>query len=127
MTQSGNLKKKILVVEDEAVLAHMCARVLELNGFEAEVVNNGLTAKDSVDAKHYDICVSDIRLPGLSGIQLYEYWKSTQNPIADKTIFITGDTMNNVVLDFLSKSDRPCIMKPFHPNELVKVVRETLA
>ena len=107
MTESEGSKKRILVVEDEPTIGLLCKRVLTASGFDVDVVNNGLDAKKVTEEKDYALCVSDIRLPGMTGIQLYEHWKATKNPIAERLIFITGDTMNNYVRDFLKKTDRP--------------------
>lgn len=127
MTESEGSKKMILVIEDEPVLGLLCRRVLTASGFDVDVVNNGLDAKKVTEEKDYALCVSDIRLPGMTGIQLYEHWKATKNPIAERLIFITGDTMNNYVRDFLKKTDRPSVMKPFEPGDLVKAVRKALS
>ena len=127
MTESEGSKKMILVIEDEPVLGLLCRRVLTASGFDVDVVNNGLDAKKVTEEKDYALCVSDVRLPGMTGIQLYEHWKLTKNPIAERLIFITGDTMNNYVRDFLKKTDRPCVMKPFEPEDLVEAVRKALS
>lgn len=127
MTDSEGSKKRILVVEDEPTIGLLCKRVLTASGFDVDVVNNGLDAKKVAEEKDYALCVSDVRLPGMTGIELYEHWKATQNPIAERLIFITGDTMNNYVRDFLKKTDRPSVMKPFEPEDLVKAVRKALS
>ncbi|MGD9116037.1 MAG: response regulator [Dehalococcoidia bacterium] len=124
-TEQAN--KRILVIEDEPVLGVLCRRVLTASGFDVDVVSNGLDARKAADDKEYDMCVSDIRLPGMTGIQLYEHWEKTSNPLADKLIFITGDTLNNYIQEFLKKSSPPCIAKPFEPEELVKAVKLTLS
>ena len=127
MTDSEGSKKRILVVEDEPTIGLLCKRVLTASGFDVDVVNNGLDAKKVAEEKDYALCVSDVRLPGMTGIELYEHWKLTKNPIAERLIFITGDTMNNYVRDFLKTTDRPCVMKPFEPEDLVKAVRKALS
>jgi DNA-binding response OmpR family regulator len=127
VTDSEGSKKRILVVEDEPTIGLLCKRVLTASGFDVDVVNNGLDAKKVAEEKDYALCVSDVRLPGMTGIELYERWKATQNPIAERLIFITGDTMNNYVRDFLKKTDRPSVMKPFEPEDLVKAVRKALS
>jgi two-component system NtrC family sensor kinase len=127
VTDSEGSKKRILVVEDEPTIGLLCKRVLTASGFDVDVVNNGLDAKKVAEEKDYALCVSDVRLPGMTGIELYEHWKLTKNPIAERLIFITGDTMNNYVRDFLKKTDRPCVMKPFEPEDLVKAVRKALS
>ncbi|MCX6011019.1 MAG: response regulator [Chloroflexi bacterium] len=126
MTDSEGSKKRILVVEDEPTIGLLCKRVLTASGFDVDVVNNGLDAKKVAEEKDYALCVSDVRLPGMTGIELYEHWKLTKNPIAERLIFITGDTMNNYVRDFLKKTDRLCVMKPFEPEDLVEAVRKAL-
>jgi len=127
MVKPENGKKRILVVEDEAVLGRLCQRVLAADGFEVDLANNGLTAREIAAEKDYDLCVSDIRLPGITGMQLYEHWKNSGNPLAERLIFVTGDTLNNTIQDFLEHSGRPCIMKPFDPRELSSAVRKAVA
>jgi two-component system NtrC family sensor kinase len=126
MKNSEGSQKRILVIEDEPVLGLLCKRVLTASGFDVDVVDNGLDAKKVTEEKDYALCVSDIRLPGMTGIELYEHWKATKNPIAERLIFITGDTMSNYVRDFLRKTNRPCVMKPFEPEDLVAAVRKAL-
>ena len=124
--ESEGNKRKILVIEDEPTVGLLCQRVLTAGGFEVDVVTNGLDAKKVSGEKDYALCISDVRLPGMTGIELYEHWKATKNPIAERLVFITGDTMNNYIRDFLRETDRPSVMKPFEPNELVAVVRQAL-
>jgi DNA-binding NtrC family response regulator len=124
MTMPTKPKKRALVIEDEPIVGRLCQRVLNANGFETDLVNNGLSAKEISAKQNYDLCVSDIRLPGITGIQLYEHWKSHKNPLANKTIFITGDTLNNNIRDFVKQSGRPCIMKPFDTEELSTAIKK---
>jgi two-component system NtrC family sensor kinase len=126
VTESEGSRKRILVIEDEPTVGLLCKRVLTAGGFDVDVVNNGLDAKKVTEQKNYALCISDVRLPGMTGIELYEHWKATKNPIAGRLVFITGDTMNNYIRDFLREADCPSVMKPFEPDELVAVVRKAL-
>lgn len=126
MTEPKGSKKRILVIEDEPTIGLLCKRVLTASGFDVDVVNNGLDAKKVAEEKDYALCVSDVRLPGMTGIELYEHWKATKNPIAERVVFITGDTMSNYIRDFLKKAERSSVMKPFEPEDLVEAVRKAL-
>jgi two-component system NtrC family sensor kinase len=126
VTELEGSRKRILVIEDEPTIGLLCQRVLTAGGFDVDVVTNGLDAKKVAEQRNYALCISDVRLPGMTGIELYEHWKETKNPIAGRLVFITGDTMNNYIRDFLRKTDRPNVMKPFEPDELVAVVRKAL-
>ncbi len=127
MVKANKAKKRILVIEDEVVLGRLCQRVLTAAGYEVDWVGSGLTAREKARARHYDLCVSDIRLPGLTGIQLYEQWRDSGHSLAKHIIFITGDTLNNTVRDFLERAGRPYLMKPFDLEDLGAAVDRALA
>lgn len=126
MIKSERCKKRILVVEDEPVIGRLCRRVLNAEGYDVDVVDNGLSAKEVATSTDYNLCISDIRLPGITGIQLYEHWQTSKKNLASNLIFITGDSLSNNIQAFLDKSNRPCVMKPFTPDELLKAVQEAL-
>jgi DNA-binding response OmpR family regulator len=126
MTQLRNLKKKILLVEDELVIGRLFKRILIEEGFNVDFVQDGLIASEVADNKDYDLLISDIRLPGITGIELYEKLKISQPELSLHTIFITGDTMNVDIQLFIKESGMPCLVKPFAPEELVKAVKKIL-
>ena len=119
--------KRVLVVEDEAVISRVCARVLTTEGLEVDIANSGLVAKDMVKKKEYDLCLIDIRTPGMNGIQLHHYLREEHPELADKVIFTTGDMLNSDIKTFLMDSNRPHLPKPFTPDELRAVIREALS
>ena len=126
MAGSENNRKKILLVEDELIVGRLCKRILNAAGFDVDFVQDGRIALEIANNKDYDICVSDIRLPGITGIQLYEVLKTDRPDLSLRMIFITGDTMNTSVQEFLQESSMPCLMKPFTPDELVQAVKALL-
>ena len=125
-TQSDTNKKWVLLVEDEPVINRMCNRILTLEGFNVDVAYDGITASQASSEKHYDICVCDIRMPGLTGIQLFKHWRTNNSHLGSRTIFMTGDTLSKEVQEFLIESGAPYIMKPFSPDDLVIKVKELL-
>ena len=126
MAQAENSRKIILLVEDEPIIGRLLKRVLNAEGFDVDFIQDGQIALEAVNNKHYDLCVSDIRLPGINGIQLYKLLKANHPQLALNMIFITGDTMNANIRLFLQESGIPCLMKPFNPEELVTTIRGLL-
>ncbi|MBN1161682.1 MAG: response regulator [Dehalococcoidales bacterium] len=124
MTPPRKQKKKILLVEDELVIGRLFRRVLIEEGFDVDFVQDGLVASEVADSKNYDLLISDIRLPGITGIQLYEKLKANKPELSQHTIFITGDTMNIDIQLFIRESGMPCLVKPFAPEELVRAVKK---
>jgi DNA-binding response OmpR family regulator len=124
MTSSGI--KKILVVEDEPGISQVCLRVLKAEGFEVDIAVNGNVAQEMLGKKDYDLCLIDIRTPVKNGRQVYQFIIAKYPKLADRVIFTTGDVAHEYTRRFLELASRPYLPKPFTPDELKRIVRETL-
>ena len=118
--------KRILVVEDEPAISDVCRRVLVGEGFEVDIAVNGRVAQDMIKEKQYDLCLIDIRTPAMNGKELYQWLKEKYPQQVDRVIFTTGDVMGGDTLTFIEQAGRPYLPKPFTPDELKAIIRETL-
>jgi CheY-like chemotaxis protein len=124
--ESDKNKKRILAIEDEPIISHICVRVLTADGFEVDVAHNGLIAKDMAGKATYDLYLSDIRTPTMNGIEFFEYMKQTQPELKSRVVFTTGDVMSLEIKTFLSKNDNFFLAKPFTPDELRTVIKKAM-
>ncbi len=115
---------RVLVVEDEPSISRICMRTLKGEGFEVEIAVDGNVGKYLLGQNDYDLCFIDIRTPGMSGMELFQYLAAEKPEQASKTIFTTGDILSPGVESFLAKANRPYLAKPFTPDELRAVVRK---
>jgi len=118
--------KRILVVEDEPAICQVCQRALTSEGFEVDIAVNGDVAQDMLGEKDYDLCLIDIRTPVMNGKQLYQVIIGKHPKLVNGTIFTTGDVIDGYTQRFLELARRPFLPKPFTPDELKTVARETL-
>ncbi len=123
---AAETNQRILVVEDEPVIGNVCKKVLARQGFTVDVVSNGEMAIDSIHDRRYDLCILDLRMPGIDGIQLYRYLAANSPKLSQSVIFTTGDTSSNQLSGFLNGSERVYLEKPFTPDELVAAVEMAL-
>ena len=123
---SNSNGKTILVVEDEPIIAQVCSRTLSTEGFQVEIAVNGKVALDVLDKKEYDLCIVDIRTPSMSGIELYEHLENEHPVMAKRVVFSTGDVLSGNTKEFLEKTNRPYLPKPFTPDELRTIVKTAL-
>jgi len=123
---AAETNQRILVVEDEPVIGNVCKKVLTRQGFSVDVVSNGEMAIDSIQDRRYDLCILDLRMPGIDGIQLYRYLTANSPRLSQSIIFTTGDTSSNQISGFLNGSKRVYLEKPFTPDELVAAVEMAL-
>ena len=126
MSGAGSGKKKILVVEDEAVICTIYRLVLEAEGFDVYIAADCLTAQKMINHTNYDLCLIDILIPEMSGRQLYQWLLETHPQLATKVIFCTGSSMDERIKKFLEKSGRPLLSKPFSIDELISIIQEAM-
>jgi DNA-binding response OmpR family regulator len=81
-------------------------------------------ALDRLYTNEYDLIILDVKLPGLSGIELHKILKETMPSLVRRVIFITGDVIGQDTLNFFSESKVPYLMKPFHIEDLDKAINE---
>jgi DNA-binding response OmpR family regulator len=118
--------KRILVVEDEPAICEVCSRSLNTLGFDVDIANNGNMAKDRLSKGDYTLILIDMKTPIMNGRQLYHYINEKYPNLADRVIFTSGDVMGGDTQRFLEQTNRPFLPKPFSPDELKAIVRETL-
>jgi DNA-binding response OmpR family regulator len=125
MLKGNGQGKRGLVVEDEPSIARMCLRALGVEGFEVDIASDGIAAQSRLaqSGDIYDLCLIDIRTPGMNGIELYQYLKKSGSSMINRVIFTTGDTINEEIRTFLEKTGRPFLPKPFTLDELRSVIK----
>ncbi len=126
MKNSGTGVKKILVVEDEPAITQVCLRTLTSEGFEVDIAVNGEVAQDMVGEKDYDLVIIDIRTPVMNGKQFYQYIEEKHPKLVNRMVFTSGDVVSGDTQGFLEQTGRPFLPKPFTPDDLKTIVRETL-
>ena len=113
--KTENKKKRILAIEDEPIINLITVRVLRAEGYEVDVADNGIAAKDMVLNTRYHLYLCDIRTPAMNGMEFYQYLREIHPGHEKRIIFTTGDTMNQEIKTFLSSRNNLFLAKPFTP------------
>lgn len=124
MDKSGKIKA--LIVEDESSIREICKRVLTADGYDVTLAKDGKIAEMLIAENKYDLILCDIRLPKVSGIDCYIFLQQEYYEQSKKMIFMTGSIMSSETTNFLEKSGRPYILKPFRPSELLELIHTNL-
>ena len=119
--------RTVLVVEDEASLRDLLSEALTEGGFFVETASTGEEAISLVGAKKYDALISEIKMPGIGGKELYLYIRKNHAEIADKIIFITGDILSKDTQPFLQITNNRFVEKPFNVDALIALLNDVLA
>lgn len=120
--QSPGEALAVLVADDEPEVAGMLAEVLRESGHRVEVVHSGQAALRCIEARAFDVVLSDLRMPGLDGPALHAALERTSPELVARLAFITGDTMDGRMREFLERAGRPFLEKPIRPDEVRALV-----
>ena len=118
--------KRVLVVEDEPAICALCQRVLTGEGFEIDIAADGKIAQDMIEKQKYQLFLFDIRMPVMTGKDLYQWLEEKHPLLTSKVIFSTGSVISGDTQLFMEQTGRPRLPKPFTPDELKSIVREIL-
>jgi two-component system NtrC family sensor kinase len=123
----GGLGRTVLIVDDEPEIRDALADILESARHRVETAASGREALERMAATHYDVILTDIRMPDLDGRALYEAIERRWPGRAARVVFVTGDTLATSLREFVNASGRPVIEKPFAPSDVRRIVAETAA
>jgi two-component system NtrC family sensor kinase len=122
--KASTSQRTILVVDDETEIREALAEILTGAQHRVVTASSGREALKRMAAEHYDVILTDIRMPDLDGRALYEEIERRWPGRAGRVVFVTGDTLASALREFVSESGRPVIEKPFLPSEVRRVVAE---
>jgi CheY-like chemotaxis protein len=104
---------RILVVDDEMSVRVALQRYLAARGHDVEATASGQDALTRLAAAMYDAVIVDMRMPDLSGEELYRELATKDADHAARVIFTTGDLVSDAMRKFVDSTGRPCVVKPF--------------
>ncbi len=114
----------ILIIEDDRDIAEVERDYLTINGFNANITDNGITGIDKVKQGDYDLILLDLMLPGLDGFSVCKKLREiTDIPI----LMVTARKEDIDKIRGLGLGADDYIEKPFSPNVLVARVKANLA
>ena len=118
-------KKRILVIEDDAEMRSVLKDFLEEDGFSIEVADDGSEAFGKLAGKTFDLIISDIRMPGFSGLDILPGLKKIQPGIS--VVLITAFGSDEVRRRAPERGADAYLEKPVHFGELGELIEKMLS
>ena len=118
--------EKVLLAEDEHSVRKLVAEILRFQGYEVIEAADGedaLRLAENYKDDDIKLLLTDVVMPGMGGVKLVE--KFLKRSPATKVMFTSGYA-EQLPVDEATGKNIPLLHKPFHPDELVRLVRETL-
>ncbi len=112
------LPSKVLIVDDEKTLCRSLSEYLRELGCRTDTAFNGLLAMEILKKKNYDLILLDLKMPVMSGIELYQYLATERPELAPKVVFMSG--YSGLEIQTASGFPHiPILQKPFSPKDLL--------
>jgi EAL domain-containing protein (putative c-di-GMP-specific phosphodiesterase class I)/CheY-like chemotaxis protein len=106
----------VLVVDDDALVARSLRRVLEVAGYLVTTAENGSAAVEKIMHNAYDVVLSDIQMPGMSGVELLSVVRSYDLDVP--VLLMTGEPTLETAIEAVSLGALQYLPKPT-PNEVL--------
>jgi CheY-like chemotaxis protein len=122
-------RRRALIVDDESTIRTAVARYLRRGGWQADEAEDGrvaLAKLDSASPADYQLVISDLRMPHCSGDQLHDWLAEHRPTLFARLILTTGDLGSPALSEFLNRTPRPVVRKPFELAELSQVIEAVL-
>ncbi|HEX9912010.1 MAG TPA: ATP-binding protein, partial [candidate division Zixibacteria bacterium] len=118
-----SFKASILVVDDEESILDLLYDFLKGKGYYVDTARTGQEALRKLKAETYDLIICDLKMPNLSGQQLYTEINKIKPELLSRIIFFTGDTVSPPTESFLKLTGNKVISKPFDLNWLLSFIQ----
>lgn len=113
------MSRKVLVCDDERHIVRLLEVFLERKGFQVVTAFDGHQAMEKIRTEHLDLCVLDLMLPGLTGLELLNQIRSDPSTENLPVIVISGKAQDQDAFDAYHHGADLFLTKPFNPQELV--------
>ncbi len=115
---------RILVADDDAVIREGLRRVLTAEGYEVETVSNGRAALERLEAQRFKLLVTDLKMPGMSGLEVLQSLRACQPELP--VVLITGYAAIDNAVEAMKNGATDYLSKPFANEELVSKVKNAI-
>jgi CheY-like chemotaxis protein len=129
MPQPGSASARILVVEDDGDWVRLITRILQDEGFEVAAAVTAAEAVQALKRERLDAMITDVRMPGASGLKLLEHLRATPETEGLPVLVLTGSVGDPDLEKALADMPKAVHMQkaPFSAEELVLELRRLIS
>jgi len=118
---------RALVIDDERSVRMALRRYLERRGWQVDEAEDGVEGQrllEQPEASAYGLIISDLRMPGRTGLELHDWLAADRPDLFGRLIIATGDVASPEIRAFIQRTTRPVLEKPFDLSTLAALVDE---
>jgi CheY-like chemotaxis protein len=117
---------RVLILDDEPSITELLGEMLGMLGCQTSLASSAPKALELMQAGHFDVILSDFRMPMMNGQAFYEEVQRRRPELAARIIFISGDVINDETQGFLQSTGNLHLTKPFNLQAVEDAVSSVL-
>lgn len=117
---------RLLVIDDELAIRQLVAKGLSEEFEIVDQASDGEAALDLIQTSSYDCILLDLKMPGISGMEVYQRTAGYDLNAADRIIIMTGDTASPETASFLAELGNIVILKPFTLENVREAIKQVV-
>ena len=117
-------KVAILVIDDEPMVTDALMMVLSDRGYEVTVAMTGREGLDIISEQRFDVTITDLRLPDISGLDVLSCVRETHP--CGLSILITANPAPEIVAEAIRRGALDVLAKPFSPSDVLNLLEKSL-
>ncbi len=115
-------RKKILLLDDDATLADLTRTILEENGYDVEIVCDGVQGIKKIMGGDYSVILCDMVMPNLAGDMFYMAVERVRPHLCKRFLFMSGHHGDRKVDEFIRRVRGLILWKPFKSHVLMESI-----
>src|SRR3974390_2630514 len=120
--------KKILIIEDDQIVANIYRNKFAVEGFQVEIASDGATGLETLQSFRPDAVVLDLMLPGMTGVEVMKKVRALPEFQKLPIIVFSNTYLTNMVQEACKAGATKCLSKAnCPPKQLIDVVRNSVA
>lgn len=113
---------RVLVVDDEEPVGNLLDRMLRTLGHRPTIVCSGEAGLEMMGREVFDVVLCDVKMPGLNGFDVLSALRAQNPDLAERLIFISGDTLSHATRASLEQSGNLFLAKPFSIEQVRQIL-----
>lgn len=117
---------RVLVVDDEEPVGHLLDRMLRTLGHRPTIVCSGEAGLEMMEREVFDVVLCDVKMPGLNGFDMLGALRAQNPDLAERLIFMSGDTLSPATRASLEQNENLFLAKPFSIEQVRQILNVLL-
>jgi len=117
------IESTVPAVDDEPHIRDLLRKYLEMERYMVDLAADVQESRRKLANMDYNCVILDLKMPGMSGPELYQRMQSISESPASKVVFISGDTVSPDTREFVSHTGNSLLTKPFNLEEMLQAVQ----